>query len=357
MEVLQVKKVGAAVLLIGLIAASGLIFNHFYQDETTMAEEDNSLTSTGSVEAETLKASFKVAGRIEKLLVKEGDRVEKGQELAVLDSTEIRAKVAQARGAYQAAKAQADQAQMAVAMTRQQVEAKISQVKAKVSQAKTDLKNAQQTYDRVSALHSSGVASDAQFDEASNNLEAKKSQLAEAEAGLDEAVAAKSSVEVAQAKYEAALGQCAQAEGALAEAEAYLENTHLKSPISGYITEKYLDQGEMCNAGTPVLEISDLENTYVKVFFSETKVGRIKLQQEAEVKIDAFPGKVFKGKVTWISNAGDFAVKKAVNDLNQHDLRSFEVKVVLPNPDLVLKPGMTAAVEIAEGGDTGGGNN
>lgn len=357
MDLLTGKKIGIAVFFIGLIVAAGFIFSHFYQKETATAEKDNGLTATGAVEAETLKASFKVPGKIEKLMVKEGDKVEKGQEIAVLDSTEISAKVVQAQGAYAAAKAQADEAQKSVGMTSKQVEAKILQVKAKIAQAKTDLKNAKQTYNRVSALHSSGVTTDAQLDEATNNLEAKNSQLQEAEAGLEEALAARSSVAVVQAKYEAAMGQCQQAKGALEEAQAYLENTHLKSPISGYVTQKYLDAGEMCDAGTPIIEISDLENTYVKVFFSETKIGRINLHQKAKVVLEAFPKKIFNGKVTWISNAGDFAVKKAVNDLNEHDVRSFEIKVDIPNPDLVLKTGMTATVKIIEEGNAGGGNH
>lgn len=351
------KKTGVAVMFLGLILAAALFFNHFYQNELTAAEKGDALASTGTVEAETVKASFKVAGKIHRLLVDEGDKVEKGQEIAILDSQEISAKVLQAKGAYQAAKAQADQAKEAVDMTSKTVEAKISQVNAKIAQAKTDLKNAQQTYDRVAELHAAGVASDSQMDEATNNLEAKKSQLNEATAGLEEAKAARASVEVAQAQYEAALGQCQQAEGALAEAEAYLENTHLKAPISGYITEKYLQQGEMVNAGTPVLEICDVQHTYVKVFISETKVGRVALNQQAEVKVDAFPDKVFSGRITWINNAGDFAVKKAVNEMEDHDVRSFEVKVDIPNPDLALKTGMTATVEILEEGGSSAGSN
>jgi HlyD family secretion protein len=357
MDLIQRKKIATIIFFVVLIVAASLIFSNLGQKEATMAEEEKGLIATGAVEAETVNASFKVPGRIEKLLVKEGDKVEKGQKIAVLDSTEISAKVAQAEGAYAAAKAQAEQAQLAVDLTTKQVEAKINQLQAKVAQAKTDLKNAQQTYDRVAALHSSGVVADAQFDEATNNLEAKKSQLEEAEAGLEEALAARSSIEVAQAQYEMALGQCQQAEGALAEAKAYLENTYLVSPISGYVTEKYLEEGEMCDAGTPIFQISDLENTYVKVFFSETKVGRINLQQEAEVVLEAFPDKVFKGKVTWISNAGEFAVKKAVNDLKERDIRSFEIKVDIPNPDLELKTGMTATVKIIEEDNTGGGNH
>lgn len=351
------KKTAVAGLFLVLICAAGLFFNQFHRNELAATAEKDALDQTGTVEAETVKASFKVAGRIEKMLVSEGDKVEKGQEIAVLDSTEINAKVLQAQGAYQAAKAQADQAKSAVEMTRKTVEAKISQVNAKITQAKTDLKNAQQTYDRVSQLYSGGVASQSQMDEAANNLDAKKGQLDEALGGLDEAEAAWPSVDVAQAKYEAALGQCKQAEGALAEAKAYLENTHLKAPISGYITEKYLQQREMVNAGTPVFEICDVAHTYVKVFISETKVGAVNLDQKAEVRVDAFPDKVFSGRVTWINDAGDFAVKKAVNEMEEHDVRSFEVKIDIPNPDLELKTGMTAtATLLEEDADSAGSN-
>lgn len=353
---MQNKKLVAA-FFVALILVSGIIFTHFFKSEASIAREDDSLKATGTIEADSVKASFKVAGRIETMLVKEGDKVEKGQVLAILDTTEIEAKVAQAQGAYEAAKSQSDQANLAVDMTKETVEAKISQVEAKIAQAEIALKNAQQTYDRIAALHESGVATDAQFDEASNNLQAKKDQLSEAKAGLEEAVASRASIDIAQAKYEAALGQSRQGAGALAEAQSYLDNARLTAPISGYITQKYLDVGEICGAGTPILEISDLEHTYVKVFFSETKIGRINLQQKAKVFTAAQPEKPFEGEVIWINNAGDFAVKKAVNDLTEHDVRSFEVKIDLPNPNLVLKTGMTATVEIAEEGEKGGGNN
>ena len=90
--------------------------------------------------------------------------------------------------------------------------------------------------------------------------------------------------------------------------------------------------GELVNAGTPVLEITDIEHTYVKVFISETKIGRVHLDQEAEVSVASFPDRVFKGRVVWINDAGDFAVRKAVSEQDEHDLRSFEVKIDLPTP-------------------------
>jgi len=121
--------------------------------------------------------------------------------------------------------------------------------------------------------------------------------------------------------------------------------------MSGYITQKYLQLGEMLNAGTPVFEITDLAHTYVNIYISEDKIGRVQLNQEAEITVDAFPERVFKGKVVLVNGAGEFAVKKAINEQYEHDIRSFKVKIDVPNSDLALKTGMTARVKIIEGAE------
>jgi len=348
---IKLKKFAITILIAIIITAIVMIFNnYFYKNQLAKAKERDSLTAVGTIEATTVNASFKIPGKIAKLYAGEGDMVREGQELAVLENREIFAEIAQAKGAYKAALAQVDAAENTISATREQVEAKIAQLKAKVFQAEAGLKDAEQKYDRALRLHENGVIPDAQMDEATNNYEAAKSTLEEAQAALQEALSAWGKVKVAESNYQAALGQSEQARGALEKAKAYLDNTHLESPITGYITQKFLEEGEMVNAGTPVFEITDLEHTYVKVFISEKKIGRVRLNQKAEITVDAFPGKVFEGKVTWINNAGEFAVKKAVSEMDEHDIRSFEVKIDIPNHNLVLKTGMTARVRIIEEG-------
>ncbi|AQS60297.1 HlyD family secretion protein [Desulforamulus ferrireducens] len=343
------KKKKIALFFLGLIAVTVLILGgYFYKKQANLAEERNSLTATGTVEATSVLASFKVPGRLAELLVDEGSLVKKGDLLAALETRELEAELAQALGAHEAAIANSRQAQEAIPLTSQQVETTIAQCQAKVEQAQVKLKSAQQTYDRMVELHKAGAISDSQFEDATNNYEAAKKVLEEAQAGLAQAEAARLKVGVSQAQYEAALGQATQAQGAVEKATAYLENSKLKAPIGGFITQKYLEPGEMLSAGTPVLEITDLANTYVKVFISEQKIGRVQLGQQAEIRVAAFPDKVFKGEVVFINNAGEFAVKRAINEQYQHDLRSFEVKIAVPNPDYALKVGMTANVKILE---------
>lgn len=333
-EINRKKNAVIIFLLLAVIAAAGIFYAYFYQMQSELAAERESLTATGTIEARTVMASFKVPGKIQALLLEEGSMVVKGQELAILESRELEAKYTQAEGAKQAAEGLAGQAEKAIRINEQTIAAKIEQ-------AEAALTNARQKFERAKSLHDSGAISDSSFDEASNNLRA-------AQGMRDEAVAAQGKVEVARQEHLAALGKSQQAQGSLQEAQAYLDNTHLLAPITGCITQKYLDEGEMLNAGTPIMEISDLQHTFVKIFIDEHKIGRVKMDQAAEIKVDAFPGQVFTGKVVWINDAGQFAVQKAINEQYSHDIRSFEVKVDLPNEDLKLKTGMTATVKILE---------
>ncbi len=347
---INTKKVSVFILFIGLIIASLLIFNHyFYAHGVALAAEQQSLTTTGTIEATTVMASFKVPGRLEKVLVDEGRKVELGQEIASLEGQEISSDVIAAQGAYEAAVGQAQQAAKAVPLASQQVESTIAQVQAKAAQAEIGVKDAKLASERALKLFEAGAIPQKTLEDATNAYDLAQNKLKEAQAGLDQALSARLNVQIAQSQYQAAQGVVKQASGAVQKAEAYLNNTHLVSPMSGYITQKYLQPGEMLNAGTPVFEITDLAQPYVNIYISEDKIGRVQLNQEAEITVSAFPDRVFKGRVVLINGAGEFAVKKAINEQYEHDIRSFQVKIEVPNPDLALKTGMTAGVKIIEG--------
>lgn len=347
---INIKKVSVSILFVGIIIASVLIFNrYFYVKGVALANEQQSLTETGTIEATNVMASFKVPGKIEKISVNEGDKVKVGQEIASVESQEINADVLTAQGAYSAAKGQAERAAVAIPLTSQQVESTISQTQDKVAQAEIGVKDAKLTYDRAQALFKGSAIPQKTLDDATNAYDLAQSKLKEAQAGLEQALSARLNVQMAQSQYQAAQGGVNQANGAVQKANDYLNNTHLLSPMAGYITQKFLQPGEMLNAGTPVFEITDLDHTYVNIYISETKIGRVKLNSEADITVDAFPNRVFKGKVVLINDAGEFAVKKAINEQYDHDIRSFKVKIDVPNQDLVLKTGMTAKVKIIEG--------
>ena len=217
----------------------------------------------------------------------------------------------------------------------------------KSPRAEVGVQEASQSLERATVLHESGAAS-AKTWMTPEQLQLAQNKLREAQSALEQASGRPLESPGGPVPVRGGPGPERAAGGAVEEARAYLENTLLQAPMSGYITQKYLEEGELVNAGTPVLEITDIEHTYVKVFISETKIGRVHLDQEAEITVASFPDRVFPGRVVWINDAGDFAVRKAVNEQDEHDLRSFEVKIDLPNPDLVLKTGMTARVKLLE---------
>lgn len=347
---LKNRKHMMGLFILVLIGLSMLImFGYFYRQHLALADQRNALNTTGTIEATKVVSAFKVPGRIESLLVEEGQQVQKGQELALIDSKEIEAKVAQAQGAYEAAQGKAAQAGSAIPLTSQSVAAKIQQAQATVNKAEVNLTNAQQQYERVKTLYAGEAVSASDMDQATNAYNAAQHDLELAQAALAEAQAAQMKVDTMEAQYQAALGQSKMAEGAVQEAQAYLENTHLYAPLDGIVTQKILEIGELVNAGTPVFEITDLKHTYVKVYIDEGKIGHVKLGQKADIKVDAYPDKTFSGQVAWINDAGQFAVQKAVNEQYSHDIRSFEVKIDVPNDELLLKTGMTATVSIADG--------
>jgi HlyD family secretion protein len=343
------KKAYVAALLVLIVVVAALIFWNFDRNQRLLNVSHDSLIATGTVDAPTVMVSFKVEGQITSLLVGEGDQVVQGEEIGRLDDTEITAKFVQAQGAASAAAAQVQEAGSAVPLTSDQADSAIAQAQAMVAKAQAGLQNAKQKYDQAKGMYDAQVGSSSQLDEATDNYDAAQGDLQAAQAALNQAQSGKLQVAIAQEKYTAAVGQGSQAEGAVQEAQAYLDDTHLLAPMAGLITQKFLEQGDMVNALTPVYEITDLRHPYVKIYIDEKKIGRVHPGQDAQVTVDAFPSRVFQGKVVLVNDAGDFAVHQALNDQYDHDIRYYEVKVDLPNSDLSLKTGMTARVQILEG--------
>jgi HlyD family secretion protein len=146
------KKACVAVLLIVIVAVATLIFWNFDKKQQALAAEHDSLIATGTVEAPTVMASFKVEGQIASLPVSEGDQVVQGQEIARLDDTEITAQLVQAQGAASAAAAQVQEAGSAVPLASDQADSTIAQAQAMLAKAEAGLQDAQQKYDQAKGM-------------------------------------------------------------------------------------------------------------------------------------------------------------------------------------------------------------
>ena len=124
-------------------------------------------------------------------------------------------------------------------------------------------------------------------------------------------------------------------------ARQQLAETELFASFDGVVLSTSAEPGSYLNPGSPVLTIGDIANVWVRAFVSETDLGRIRLNQEANVSVDAYPDRSWKGRVSYISSAAEFT-PRSVQTTEERTNLVYRIKIQLDNPDGVLKPGMPA---------------
>jgi len=139
----------------------------------------------------------------------------------------------------------------------------------------------------------------------------------------------------------AAQAQRKMAEAALEEAQAVLIDSKITAPVQGTITLKLVNQGELVNSGTPIVEITNLSDLYLTIYVPEIEMGKLTLGQEAQVFIDTYKDKSFKGKVVHISDKAEFTPKNVHMKEDRIKL-VYGIKIQLANTKGIIKPGMPA---------------
>jgi HlyD family secretion protein len=168
-----------------------------------------------------------------------------------------------------------------------------------------------------------------------------KAKLVEGEAALKQARSNLTKIEMTEKEVEAARARVHAVEAAFKLAETQLGYMELKAPFKGTITSRNIEHGEVVSLGREVFSLADLSSIELKIFVDETAVGRVKPNQRADVTVDTFPEKVFKGKVSFISPEGEFT-PKIIQTHKERVKLVYLVKVLIPNNNLDLKPGMPA---------------
>ncbi|HEU0264849.1 MAG TPA: efflux RND transporter periplasmic adaptor subunit, partial [Geobacterales bacterium] len=127
----------------------------------------------------------------------------------------------------------------------------------------------------------------------------------------------------------------------MAQAKSRLDYATLTSPIAGVVLAKNIEAGEQVSAGTPVVTIGDLNDTWLRAYIAETDLGRVKVGQQATITSDTYPGKVYHGMVTFIAQTAEFTPKNVQTEKERVKL-VYRIKISIPNPAMELKPGMPA---------------
>ncbi|MBN1221041.1 MAG: efflux RND transporter periplasmic adaptor subunit [Anaerolineae bacterium] len=142
-----------------------------------------------------------------------------------------------------------------------------------------------------------------------------------------------------------AKAQVAEAEAAMAAVLVQLDKQTLTAPRDGLISQKLVNPGELSTPGVVLMELSDIDSVDLTVFIPETRIGQVKIGQKALVQVDAYPGEVFEGEVSFIAHEAEFTPRNVQTQEERVNL-VFAVKITLDNPDHRLKPGMPADAEI-----------
>jgi HlyD family secretion protein len=290
---------------------------------------------TGSLEAEETDVNVKIPGRVARIMVEEGDEVQEGQIIAVMEADNLEAKAKLAQAALEAANAQYRKAKNGARP--QQLE----QAREMMNQAKAGYDLAQSTYSRLELLHNEGVLAEQKLDMARTELEVARTRYnsAREQYQLVQEGAQKEDVEAAAALVR-------QAQAASAEVHSYLKDANVKAPTAGTVTMKAVEPGEMVSTGMPLITICDLHDIWVEMKVRESNLEQFQVGKTVPVKVLGVPGRTYQGKITYIAAKPSYATERASQEKGERDLVAFGVKIKLDNSDLKLRPGMTAVISL-----------
>lgn len=315
-------------LVVAALAAAGLGLSVLW-----VVDHPEPLILQGEVEATRVDLAARVGGRVVAAPVDVGARIAKGDLLIELDSPALKAGLGTAKAALAVAESNRDLA----FSTRQEV---IDARRAEMEKAAADVVLAQKTYDRVSQLQERSFASEQVLDEVSNKLNAAMRAKAATEANLQLAIQGNSSEQKA-----VAVAQVEQAAAAVNQIEVDLAELAVKAPMSGEITARSAEIGELFGAGTPLLSIVDVDNAWFTFNVREDLLNGLAVGDSLKIRVPALGGREVEAKVTVINAQGTYANWRATKATGDFDLRTFEVRA---RPDGVvdgLRPGMSGLID------------
>ena len=322
---------------------------------TTSRSHD--LQLIGTVDANEVIVSSRIPGRIQTLTVDEGDDVRTGQLIATIQSDDLAAArdAAQAAAASQQYKMQgaSDTERQTSSGTTSQVanaEAQLHAAQAALAQAEAQYAHQQADSKRTVALAGQGVMSEQAREEATTSLDAAraavdnaKHNVAAAQASLKVAIANTIQAQAAAKTVAATHSDMKNAQALLDQAQVQLSYAQILAPVSGKVNVRAARQGEVVAAGTPIVTITDLTQTWVYAPLPETEADSVEVGDSLRVVMPS--GAAIQGKVIAKAAEADFATQRDVSR-RKRDIKTVRLKLLIDNPGMRFVPGMTAEVYI-----------
>jgi HlyD family secretion protein len=354
------------ILLIGVVAlaVTGVYAGWF--------RRDTALQGSGTVEARNIRVGSKVGGRIDKVLVREGDSVQPGQVLITFDDKELRASLEQSRaGAEKAQRGyrpeEIAEARAVAAQAKADYELKkngyrqedIATAQADLDRAEADEIRSHLDFDRYDALAKKDLVSKQQLDTAEANWKVAAAQQQSARHKLDELQRGYRPEEIASAEAhyhqtQANLEKLEHgnrredvdlAKAGLSYDEARFRERQVVAPSAAIVEVLDVRPGDLIAPNTPVATLLEKDQIYVRIYIPETEYGRLKLGQKAEVRVDSFPNSVFEGTLEQVNQQAEF-LPRNVQTREERVHQVFGVKIRINDPAGRVLAGMAADVKL-----------
>ncbi|MBI3951442.1 MAG: efflux RND transporter periplasmic adaptor subunit [Acidobacteria bacterium] len=386
------KKLAPILLVVMALGIIGVLSFRWWKNNS-----DHKILVSGNIELTEVDISFKMPGRLVELAVNEGDPVRKGMVLAGLDQEQLLHQREREQAALTVAETQLNQLRTAIEQQREIVQGQIAQRQAELNQAEANLRRllagsrpqeieqaqaavrearaqyelARRDWERAQVLYQNEDISTSQyeqfrarFDAAAaalrqaeeraalvvegprrEDIEAARAQVAWARAGLQLAEASRLELRRREQELGTRRAGIERAQAQVAIVRSQLEDSVAVSPIDGVVLVKAADEGEVIAAGTTVLTLGDLDHPWLRAYIPEEDLGKVKLGARGKVTTDSFPGKVYGGRVSFISSEAEFTPKQIQTPEERVKL-VYRIKIDVENPQHELKANMPADAEI-----------
>jgi HlyD family secretion protein len=311
---ISARKVIPAVVVI-VIAVGGYFGWRYYADRGPGAGFVN---GNGRIEATEIDVATKLAGRVQDVLVKEGDFVEAGQVLAHMQVDTLQAQRSEAVAQHQQAVNADASAKATIALRESDQRA----AEATVAQRESELDAARRRLARSETLSKEGASSMQELDDDRARVRSAQAAVAAAKAQVTAAAAA---VSAAKAQQTGAVSAIAAAQATIDRVQADIQDSDLKAPRAGRVQYRVAQPGEVLGAGGKVLNMIDLADVYMTFFLPTNAAGRVSLGQDVHIILDAAPQWVIPAKVTFVSSTAQFT-PKTVETQSEREKLMFRVK-------------------------------
>ncbi len=293
-------------------------------------EKSSDIVASGNIEATDVTISSKIGGQIDEILVKEGDKIKTGDILLKLDHASLDIQLRQAEAAAEQAEAQL---RLLLAGPRKE---DVELAEEQVNLAEINLEKAENDKERSTNLYEQNAITLQMHEDALTRYEQILNQYNTAVANLDKVknIVRKEDIESAKANLKRTYT-------GIDLIRKNIEDCTILSPVDGIVSNKFVEKGEFVTPGASVFLISDLQTVKIKIYVTEVELGRVKLGQDAVIKIDSYKDKTYSGKVIFVSTEAEFTPKN-IQTKEERTKLVYAVKIEIPNPDLELKSGMPA---------------